>query len=282
MKNDFQRVAIVDRGDAAVRFIHAVRDFNAEYGTSMRTIAVFTELERHSTFVREADEAFSLGAAQFRDPGTDQLKNSYLDYGRLEQALTKSRAEAAWVGWGLLAAQPEFAELCHELGIAFIGPEANVMRRLCDRISTKQLATAAGIPIIPWSDGPVETFEDAKFYAERLAYPVVIKSAVGGFSESTHLVRSKSELPELFNKARAEAFEASGNPTIFLEQSLAGTLNLEVDILADAHGSVWAPVVRSRSIRNNSPELIYESPAPVLSAHQDDMVREMATRLARA
>src|SRR5437867_1511765 len=99
MNHEFQRVAIVNRGEAAMRFIHAAREFNQEYGTSLCTIALFTEPDRHAMFVREADEAVLLGAAQFMDPGMRQLKNPYLDYGRLEQVLATARAEAVWVGW---------------------------------------------------------------------------------------------------------------------------------------------------------------------------------------
>src|ERR1700690_1079008 len=129
MEHEFQRVAIVNRGEAAMRFIHAVRDYNQEYGTSLRTIALFTEPDRHSMFVREADEAVCLGPAQVLDQDTHQLKSSYVDYGRLGRALTVARAEAVWVGWGFVAEHAAFADLCHEMGIGFIGPDGDAMGR---------------------------------------------------------------------------------------------------------------------------------------------------------
>src|SRR5450631_2955440 len=111
MQREFQRVVIVNRGEAAIRFIHAAREFNREYGTSISTIALYTEPDRHAMFVREADEAVSLGAAQFMDREALRLKSSYLDYTRLEQALAATRADAAWVGWGFVAEHAAFADL---------------------------------------------------------------------------------------------------------------------------------------------------------------------------
>src|SRR5512142_1207906 len=120
--HDFRRVAIVNRGEAAMRFIHAAREFNQEHGTSLCTIALFTDPDRHAMFVREADEAVCLGPAQSIDSRTRQLKSSYVDYARIERALATARAEAAWVGWGFVAEHAEFADLCHEMGMVFIGP----------------------------------------------------------------------------------------------------------------------------------------------------------------
>ena len=157
MPQEFQRVAIVNRGEAAMRFIHAARDFNQEQGTSLRTIALFTEPDRHSMFVREADEAVCLGPAQIVDPNTQQLKSSYVDYHLLEHALAIARADAVWVGWGFVAEHAAFAELCRELGIVFIGPDGDVMRRVGDKIASKRLAEEVHIPVVPWSNGPVET-----------------------------------------------------------------------------------------------------------------------------
>src|SRR5580704_8602660 len=162
MKHEFQRVAIVNRGEAAMRFIHAVRDFNQENGTALRTIALFTEPDRHSMFVREADEAVCLGPAQIVDAQTKQTKSSYVDYGRLEHALAEARADAVWVGWGFVAEHAAFADLCQHLGVVFIGPSADVMRRVGDKIASKRLAEQAQVPVTPWSHGPVETIDEAR------------------------------------------------------------------------------------------------------------------------
>src|ERR1700690_3439949 len=145
-QHDFQRIAIVNRGETAMRFIHAAREFNHEHGTSLRTIALFTDPDRHAMFVRQADEAVSLGAPQVIDATTHHVRSSYVDYGRLERALATARAEAVWVGWGFVAEHAEFADLCREMGIVFIGPDGDVMRRLGDKITSKLLAEQSGIP----------------------------------------------------------------------------------------------------------------------------------------
>ena len=149
----FQRVAIVNRGEPAMRLINAVREWNAEGRPALRVIAVYTAADRHAMFVREADEAVLIGLA---DPGVAAFEASpYLDYPELERALRACRADAVWPGWGFVSEKAEFAELCDRLGIIFIGPPAEVMRRLGDKIESKLLAEQAGVPLAPWSGGPV-------------------------------------------------------------------------------------------------------------------------------
>ena len=194
MSHEFERVVIVNRGEAAMRFIHAVREFNQEHGTSLRTIGLFTEPDRHAMFVREADEAVLLGPAQTIDPSTLQPKNSYVDYARLGRALAKARAEAVWVGWGFVAEHAEFADLCRELGIVFIGPDGDVMRLLGDKITSKLLAEQAHLPVAPWSGGPVETLDEAGHHAQRLGYPLLIKATAGGGGHGIRRVDSVREL----------------------------------------------------------------------------------------
>ena len=207
MNLEFQRVAIINRGEAAMRFIHAAREFSQEYGVALRTIALFTEPDRHAMFVREADEAVCLGPAQILDPDTHQAKSTYLDYGRIEGALVAARAEAVWVGWGFVAEHAAFADLCRELGIVFIGPDGDVMRRLGDKISSKLLAEQAQIPVAPWSGGPVETLAEALRHGERLGYPLLIKATAGGGGRGIRRVRSESQLAEAFESARTEDFQ---------------------------------------------------------------------------
>ena len=134
----FSRIAIVNRGEAAMRLIHAVRELNAETaGHRIETIALYTEAERGATFVREADHSYCLGPASARP---------YLDHAVLEQALVETRADAAWVGWGFVAEDPAFAELCEKLGVTFIGPSADAMRKLGDKIGAKLIAEEVGVP----------------------------------------------------------------------------------------------------------------------------------------
>jgi len=282
MNHEFQRVAIVNRGEAAMRFIHAARDFNQEHGTSLRTIALFTEPDRRSMFVREADEAVFLGPAQVLDPTTQQPKSSYVDYGRLERALAVARADAVWVGWGFVAEHAAFADLCRELGVVFIGPDGDVMRLVGDKIASKRIAERVQIPVAPWSNGPVETLTDAQDCADRLGYPFFIKATAGGGGHGIRLVRSADQLPQAFASARAEAFKAFGYPTVFLEHQVQAARHVEVQIIADHYGTTWAAGVRDCTIQRRHQKVLEEAPSPALSPEQDQMLREAAVRLSQA
>jgi len=282
MNHEFRRVAIVNRGEAAMRFIHAAREFNHENGIALRTIALFTEPDRHAMFVREADEAVCLGPAQVLDANTQQLKSSYVDYGRLEGALAAAHADAVWVGWGFVAEHAAFADLCRQMGIVFIGPEGEVMRRVGDKIASKRLAEQAQIPVAPWSGGPVETLDDALRHAERLGYPLLIKATAGGGGHGIRRVGSASQLPQAFESARAEAFKAFGDPTVFLEQLIQGARHVEVQIIADHFGTTWAAGVRDCTIQRRHQKVLEEAPSPALSPEQDRTLRDAAVRLSQA
>ena len=282
MLRTFQRVAIVNRGEAAMRFIHAAREFNLENGTSLRTIALFTDPDRHAMFMREADEAVSLGAPQIVDPNTRHLKSCYVDYGHLERVLLAAHAEAVWVGWGFVAEHAQFSDLCRDMGIVFIGPEGDVMRRLGDKIASKLLAEEANVPVAPWSGGPVETIADAWTHAERLGYPLFFKATAGGGGHGIRRVNSVNELEKAFEGSRSEAFKAFGDPTIFMEQLVSGARHVEVQIIADHHGTTWAVGVRDCSIQRRHQKILEEAPSPALSFEQDRALREAAVRLSQA
>jgi acetyl/propionyl-CoA carboxylase alpha subunit len=282
MQIEFQRVAIVNRGEAAMRFIYAAREFNHEFGTSLRTIALFTEPDSRAMFVREADEAVLLGPAQLPDSCTGELKSSYVNYERLKQALQSARAEAVWAGWGFVAEHAEFADLCHEMGIVFIGPDAEAMRRLGDKISSKRLAEQAKVAVVPWSGGAVETLTEATHQAARLGYPLLIKATAGGGGHGIRRVNSPDQLPGAFAGARSDACKAFGNPTVFLEQVVHGGRHVEVQIIADHYGTTWAAGVRDCTIQRRHQKILEEAPSPVLSAGEDQQVREAAVRLSRA
>jgi len=279
MNYEFQRVAIVNRGEAAMRFIHAAREFNQERGTSLCTIALYTDCERHAMFVREADEAFCLGAARVLDPGAQQCKSSYLDYSCLQRALTATRAEAVWVGWGFVAEQAAFADLCRELDIVFIGPDGDIMRRVGDKIASKLLAEKANVPVAPWSGGPVETAGQALAQAQRLGYPLLIKATAGGGGHGIRKVTGEHQLLEAFESARSEAFKAFGDPTVFFEKLIANARHVEVQILADNFGTIWAAGVRDCTLQRRHQKILEEAPSPVLSAAQDAELRNAAVHL---
>lgn len=282
MTHEFNRVAIVNRGEAAMRFIHAAREFSVERGVSLRTIALFTEPDRHAMFVREADECLCIGPALVPDPNTNQLKSSYLDYPRLEHGLVSARADAVWVGWGFVAEHAAFADLCRDLGVVFIGPDGDIMRRVGDKIASKRLAEQAQVPVAPWSGGPVDTLTDAVTQAEHLGYPLLIKATAGGGGHGIRKVRTAWDLPEAFERARAEAFKAFGDPTVFMEQMVPGARHVEVQIIADSYGATWAVGVRDCSIQRRYQKVLEEAPSPVLSPEQHVFLCEAAVRLARA
>jgi acetyl/propionyl-CoA carboxylase alpha subunit/acetyl-CoA carboxylase carboxyltransferase component len=279
---EFKRVAIVNRGEAAMRFIHAAREFNQEQGTSLQTIALFAETDRHAMFVREADEAACLGSAWTIDPDTGQSRSCYVDYERLQRALSAVRADAVWVGWGFVAEHAAFADLCRDLGIVFIGPDGDVMRQLGDKISSKLLAEQAEIPVVPWSGEAVETIADARRHAEHLKFPLVIKPTAGSGGRGVRYVYSAAQLPAAFESARDEAFKAFGNPTVFMEQLLENARDIEVQIIADHYGKAWAVGVLDCGIRRDQRRIMEEAPSPVLSVAQDKDLREAAVRLSEA
>src|SRR4029077_716947 len=145
--------------EAAMRLIHAVRELAAETGTRIETVALHTDVDRAATFVREADISYDLGPASAR---------SYLDLKALERALVETRADAAWVGWGFVAEDPAFAELCEKIGVTFIGPSADAMRQLGDKIGAKLIAEEVGVPGAPWSRGAVESLTAAQAAAAEI------------------------------------------------------------------------------------------------------------------
>jgi acetyl/propionyl-CoA carboxylase alpha subunit/acetyl-CoA carboxylase carboxyltransferase component len=282
MQQQFQRVAIVNRGEAAMRFIHAAREFNQEHGASLITIALFTEPDRHAMYVREADEALCIGPAFVFDPTTGRTKSSYLDYARLKQAMAAVRAEAAWAGWGFVAEHAAFADLCGEMDILFIGPCGDVIRRVGDKIASKRLAAQLHIPVARWSEGAVETVTDALRHAERLGYPLLIKATAGGGGHGIRRVTSPAHLSDAFDSARSEAFKAFGDPTVFLERLVPRARHIEVQIIADHYGTTWALGVRDCTVQRRLQKILEEAPSPALSPALDQSLRVAAVRLSQA
>ena len=281
MHPEFERVAIVNRGEAAMRFINAVREFNQERGTRIRTVALYTDPDRRAMFVREADEAFGLGPATVVDARDGERKSSYLDYRLLEAALVASKADAVWTGWGFVSEHAGFAELCERLGIVFIGPPPDAMRRLSDKISAKRLAEDARVPVVPWSGRAVGAAAEAASAAEALGYPVLVKAAAGGGGRGIRVVSRPEEMPEAFESARHESLRAFGDATVFVEKLLRGVRHVEVQVLGDAYGTTWAVGVRDCTVQRRHQKVLEESPAPTLPPDVDRDLRAAALRIAR-
>jgi acetyl/propionyl-CoA carboxylase alpha subunit/acetyl-CoA carboxylase carboxyltransferase component len=269
----FSRVAIINRGESAMRLIHAVRELNAAGGHQLQTVALYTEGESSAKFVREADLGYCLGPASARP---------YLDLAVLEQALRQTKADAAWVGWGFVAEDPAFEELCDRLGVVFIGPSAQAMRSLGDKIGSKLLAEQVGVPVAPWSEGPVTTLDDALKQAARLGYPLMLKATAGGGGRGIRKVASDAELSAVFDQTSDEAARAFGSGVMFLESLVTGARHVEVQIIADGQGTAWAIGVRDCSIQRRNQKIIEESSSAVLGADQVAEVKAAAERLALA
>lgn len=278
----FSRVAIVNRGEPAVRLIRAVRELNAEHDAGIRTVALHTAAEAGAMFVRQSDEAVRIGRPSGSASTDGVTGNPYLDHGELRRALREAGADAAWPGWGFVAEQPDFVELCAEAGVVFIGPDAGVMRSLGDKIGAKRLAERSGIPMAAWSEGPVETLDEARRHGKAIGYPLVIKATAGGGGRGIRTVEAEPELEEAFERARDEARRSFGDPTVFMERLLRGARHIEVQIAADDAGTVWALGVRDCSIQRRKQKVIEESSSTALTVEQDRQLRVAATELARA
>ncbi|MFV0308701.1 MAG: carboxyl transferase domain-containing protein [Desertimonas sp.] len=270
-----ERLVIVNRGEPAVRLVRAVREWNRERGTNVRVIALATSAERRATFARQADETVLIA------PRPGGAANPYLDLDVLGDALVEARADAVWVGWGFVAERPEFAELCDQLGITFVGPSAAVMRKLGDKIGSKLLAEEAGVPVAPWSGGPVETIDEAIDHGRRIGYPLVVKATAGGGGRGIRFVECEADLPAAIESARGEALRSFGDGTVFMEGLVDDARHVEVQIVADGAGNVWALGVRDCSVQRRRQKVLEESSSVALDADTERTLRESAIRLAQ-
>ncbi len=214
MKHPWERIAIVNHGQAAIRLIRAVRELNREQRLSLATVVLFTEPDRQAMFVRQADDAITIGPATFVDRRDGQPKSSYQNRERIEEALLAAQASAVWAGWGLQAQEYWLADLCERLGIVFVGPDTHALRLLSDTIGARQLAQQANIPVVPSSDGRIET---------------------------TH--------------------------------------HLEVQMIADQYGTIWATDVRKCTLAHHGQRVLEESGSPLLPPEKERELREAAIRL---
>ncbi|WP_280214986.1 carboxyl transferase domain-containing protein [Nocardia cyriacigeorgica] len=269
----FSRIAIVNRGEAAMRLIHAVRDLAAATAQPIETVALYTDVDRNATFVREADITYDLGPASARP---------YLDLKALERALVATKADAAWVGWGFVAEDPAFAELCEQIGVTFIGPSPDAMRKLGDKIGAKLIAEEVGVPVAPWSRGAVESVEAAVAAAAEIGYPLMLKATAGGGGRGIRKINDEAELVDAYERTSQEAARAFGSGVVFLERLVTGARHVEVQVIADGQGTAWALGVRDCSVQRRNQKIIEESASPVLSPEQAAELKASAERLAVA
>ncbi|GAA3560385.1 biotin carboxylase N-terminal domain-containing protein [Nonomuraea rosea] len=275
------RLAIVNRGEPAIRVLDAVAELNRDGATPrMTTIVLYTDLDSDAWYTRMADEAVSLGAATCLDPQNGHRRSAYLDEERVMRAVTAAHADAVWVGWGFLAEHASFAQLCEEAGITFIGPHSTTIRLLGDKIAAKVLAEKAGVPVVPWSGAPVADPAAAAQHADLLGYPVVVKAAMGGGGRGIRVVHAPEELASALAAARVEAQAAFGDPAVFIERLVERARHVEVQIISDAYGATWAVGVRDCSVQRRNQKVIEESGSTALTPQTEHALLDAAVRLA--
>ncbi len=255
----FDKILIANRGEIAIRIIRAARELN------LKTVAVYSEIDAEALHTMLADEAVCIGPAPARE--------SYLNITRLISAAEITGAKAIHPGYGFLAENAEFAEICESCGITFIGPRAEHIRAMGDKIKAKQTMIEAGVPGVPGSDRALETIREARKTAARIGYPVMLKAAAGGGGKGMRVARSDDELESGFRIAQAEAKAAFNDNRIYLEKFIEKPRHIEVQVLGDKFGSVVILGERECSIQRRHQKLIEESPSPgVDTARRDGLI----------
>lgn len=263
----FNKVLIANRGEIALRILRACREMG------IRSVAVHSTADADAMHVRLADESICIG------PPPAAL--SYLNPVAILTAATISNAEAIHPGYGFLSENADFATMVEEHGITFIGPSPHHIRQMGDKVAAKRACIAAGIPVVPGSDGAVADEEDARAIAERLGYPVLFKATAGGGGRGMKVVHEPQDLAAAMELARAESMAAFGNGDLYLEKYLTRPRHIEVQILADAHGNVVHLGERDCSLQRRHQKVIEEAPSPAISAAQRAEIGGRAANAAR-
>jgi acetyl-CoA carboxylase, biotin carboxylase subunit len=262
-----QSVLVANRGEIARRIIRACR------ALGIRSIAVYSEVDAAGPHVTDADEAVAIGPAPARQ--------SYLDIERILDAARRTGAQAIHPGYGFLSENWRFAQACEAAGLVFVGPSWRVIQQMGDKIGARRLMAAAGVPVVPGSDGAVESVEAAREVAARAGYPVMLKAAAGGGGIGMMKVPDEAGLPAAFAAAQRRAQAAFGSGGLFLERYVQGARHVEVQVFGDATGRVIHLHERECSIQRRHQKLVEESPAPRLPAALKTRLTEAAVTGAR-
>jgi acetyl-CoA carboxylase biotin carboxylase subunit len=264
----FQRILVANRGEIALRVIRACRDLGIE------VVAVFSEADRDAPYLNLADEAICIGQAASGD--------SYLNIPRIISAAEIANVEAIHPGYGFLSENPHFAEVCRSCKIEFIGPPHEAMQLLGNKNQARRLAQQNGVPVVPGSEGLIQSDTDAISLAHAIGFPVLIKAAAGGGGRGMRIARNDISLQAGLTAARQEAEKAFKDGSVYLEKYIEQPRHVEVQILADRHGNVVHLWERDCSLQRRHQKLVEESPAPHLPPSIRDEMCESAVRLARA
>ncbi|MBB3127559.1 acetyl-CoA carboxylase biotin carboxylase subunit [Paenibacillus rhizosphaerae] len=264
----FQKILIANRGEIAVRIIRACR----ELGIS--TVAVYSEADKEALHVRLADEAYCIGPTLSKD--------SYLNFTNIMSVATLTECDAVHPGYGFLAENADFAEICESCNITFIGPSADAINKMGDKAVAKQTMKSAGVPVIPGSDGLVEDLDEAVMIGRDIGYPLIIKATAGGGGKGIRIAEDEQALIKQITAAQQEAQKAFGNAGVYLEKYLTGMKHVEIQVIADNHGNVVHLGERDCSVQRRRQKLIEEAPCPVLSPDIRQRMGEAAVRAALA
>ncbi|HEY4431153.1 MAG TPA: acetyl-CoA carboxylase biotin carboxylase subunit [Paenibacillus sp.] len=265
---NIQKVLIANRGEIAVRIIRACR----ELGIS--TVAVYSEPDRDSLHVRLADEAYCIGPMPSKD--------SYLNFTNIMSVATLTECDAIHPGYGFLAENADFAEICESCNIVFIGPSPDAINRMGDKAVAKETMKLAGVPIIPGSDGLVGDVEEAVMLGRDIGYPIIVKATAGGGGKGIRIAEDEESLVKQITAAQQEAQKAFGNAGVYLEKYLTGMKHVEIQIIADKHGNVVHLGERDCSVQRRRQKLIEEAPCAVLTPDIREAMGHAAVRAALA
>ena len=263
----FERVLIANRGEVAVRIIRACRELGVE------TVAVYSTADRESLHVRLADRAVHIGPPLSAD--------SYLRIPSLVAAATTTECDAVHPGWGFLAENAAFALACEDNDLVFIGPHAETIETMGDKIAAKEAMAAAGVPLVPGSDGAVD-LDQAREVAADVGFPVLLKASAGGGGRGMRLVESADELDAAYRTASSEAQSAFGDGSLYVEKAVVGARHVEIQVLGDGEGAVLTLGERDCSIQRRHQKLVEESPSPAVTPEIRAEMEEAAHRACEA
>ena len=258
----FEKVLIANRGEIALRIHRACREMG------IRTVAVHSTADNDAMHVRLADEAVCIGPPS--------AKESYLNKAAILSAATITGADAIHPGYGFLSENADFAQMVEEHGFVFIGPTPDHIRMMGDKITAKQAAKSAGLPVVPGSEGAIESESQALASAEEIGYPVLIKATAGGGGKGMKVARSAGDLVEAWKMARNEAKSAFGNAEVYMEKYLGQPRHIEMQILADNYGAVVHLGERDCSLQRKHQKVLEEAPSPALNADQRERIGKIA------
>ncbi|MCR9094387.1 MAG: ATP-grasp domain-containing protein [bacterium] len=267
-----ERLAIVNRGEAAVRCLRTAKSLRALEGGGLEVVALFTPPDRDTPFVRQADRAVEL-------PSAKGAVAAYLDHDAVVAALKEVGADAVWPGWGFVAEDAVFVDRLAAEGIEFLGPSGEAMRSLGDKITSKRLAERAGVPVTDWSGGELADESHAEREASRIGYPVVLKATAGGGGRGIRIVEKAEGINEAFRSAQSEAVNAFGNGALFVEAMVTGGRHIEVQVAADKHGHARAFGCRDCSVQRRHQKVLEEAPPPGLAPELLARLEDSAVRL---